>query len=118
MWEGGTDVSGTGMGGVFRDPTDQLFVWTYPFYRETQDKLISDLTPQGDITINDLELLALLDQIHIFMTRIQPLEHILTTVDNISVQSWPNMGSIRSATALIPVLGLQRFWQRCKCKCY
>ena len=106
------------MGGVFRDPTDQLFVWTYPFYRETQDKLISDLTPQGDITINDLELLALLDQIHIFMTRIQPLDHILTTVDNIDVQSWPNMGSIRSTTALIPVLGLQRFWRRCKCKCY
>ena len=46
--------------------------------------------------INNLELAALLVQIHLFATLVVPLSRIWTVVNNIEVQLWSNKGNIRS----------------------
>ena len=53
-WEGATDASETGMGGVCQDPGGQSFVWCYPFSMDTQAIIVTDMT------INDLEITTLL----------------------------------------------------------
>ena len=69
-----------------------------------QDRLISDTKPKGDMTINDLELSALLAQIQIFAPKMHPLVHIRTAVDNMEAQGWANRGSVSLATAFGPIL--------------
>ena len=103
-WEGTTDASGTGMGGVCKDPEGQWFVWRSPFSMDTQARLVSDTNPKGDVTINDLELSALLVQVHIFSPKIHTLSHIYTAVDNTVAQGWTKYGSVSSATVIGPIL--------------
>ena len=62
-WIGNTDASGSGMGEVCRDPDGQYFVWHFPFSQATQARLVSSSNPKVYVTINDLELGALLMQI-------------------------------------------------------
>ena len=72
-------------------------MWRYPFTWETKDRLVSDTNFKGYTTINDMELAALLDQIHLFSPKMQPLDHIRTAVDNMAAQEWDNRGSVSSA---------------------
>ena len=53
--------------------------------------------PTRDVTINELELGALLMQILIFAPRTAPLEHIHKYVDNMSAHVWENRSSVRIA---------------------
>ena len=69
---GTTDTSGSRMGGVFRDPEGQYFFWRSPFYLATQARLMSSFNPNGDVTINYLDIGALLMQLLLFPPRMAP----------------------------------------------
>ena len=54
--------------------------------------------------MNDLEMCAYLAQISLFCHRIPPMSHTLTRFNNTSMMGWPKHGSIRTATAVGPLL--------------
>ena len=66
--------------------------------------MVSSYNPTGDMTINDLELGALLMQILIFAPRMVPLSHIYTYVDNMAAHVWTNRGSVSTASSVGPIL--------------
>ena len=61
---------------------------------------MSSSKPTVDVTINYIELGALLMQILIFAPRIAPLEHIHTYVNNTAAQGWANRGSVSTASSV------------------
>ena len=103
-WEGATDNSGTGMGGVFQEPGGQWFAWSSQFPTETQSRLVLDTNPNGRVTINDLDIAALLTQVQIFAPNMDTLAHIQTAVDNTEAQGRDNHGSVRLAMAVGSIL--------------
>ena len=56
------------------------------------------------MSINDLELGALLMQILLFAPRMTPLAHIHTYVNNTAAQGWSNMDSFSTASSVGPIL--------------
>ncbi|GMI46218.1 hypothetical protein TrCOL_g1468 [Triparma columacea] len=58
---GYTDASGLGMGGHF-ELGDTTYVWRFPFGPEVTNSLIRQRGDGGSITINELELLAIVTQ--------------------------------------------------------
>ena len=92
------------MGGVCQDPEGQWFVWRSPFSEATQARLVTDTNPTGDVTINDLEITALLAQVLLFSPKMNTLAHIRKAVDKMAAQGWANRGSVSSATAVGPIL--------------
>ena len=92
------------MGGVFQDPTGQWLVWCSLFFAKTQNRLVSESVPQGDITINNLELAAFLVQHHLLAPRVIPLFHIRTVIDNTASQGWANRGRVISSCAVGAIL--------------
>ena len=54
--------------------------------------------------INDLELAYLLVQVHLPPSKINPLAHIHTSVDNMTKQGSSNRGSVRLDTSVVPIL--------------
>ena len=74
------------MGDVFQEPGGQWFAWRSQFPTETQSRLVLDTNPKGDVTINDLDIAALLTQVQIFAPKMDTLAHIQTAVDNTSAQ--------------------------------
>ena len=70
----------------------------------TQERLVYSSNPTRDVTINDLELGAMLIQLLLFAPRMAPLSHILTYVDNTASQGWSNRGSVRTASSVRPIL--------------
>ena len=103
-WIGTTDSPGSRMGGVCQDPDGQYFVWKYPFSLATQARLMPYSKPNGDVTINNLELGVLLMQLLIFVPRMVPLAHIYTYVNNTESQVWAKRGSVRTASSIRPIL--------------
>ena len=71
---------------------------------DTQDILLLYTTPTGGVTTNDLEIAALLTQVHIFAPKIHTLVHIHRDVDNTAAQRWEKGGSIIFEMAVIPTL--------------
>ena len=57
-----------------------------PLYPETQARLVSSSNPNRDVTINELDIGALLMHILIFVPRMESLAHIHTYVNNTGVQ--------------------------------
>ena len=53
-----------------------------------QHRIFTYIYPQDNIKINNMEVAALLDQIHLFVPRMNPLAHIFTVADNISAHGW------------------------------
>ena len=103
-----------GGGGGCQNLEYQLFVWYSPFSLSTQSRIVSSSNPKGDVTINNLELGALLMQLLIFPPRMAPLVHIHTYVNNISVHVWDNQGSIIRASEVGTILreiALAARWQ-------
>ena len=92
------------MGGVCQDPEGQWFVWSSPFSKVTQVRLVTDINPNGDVTINDLELATLLAQVLIFDPKMNTLTYIRTAVYNMEAQGLAKYGSVRLATAVSPIL--------------
>ena len=62
------------------------------------------MKPKGDVTINDLELAALFAQVQIFAPEMDTLSHICIAVENAAAQGWNNLGNVRTATAVGPIL--------------
>ena len=63
---GATDASGTGKGSVCHKPTGRWFFWKAALPLTNQACLVSFETPKGNISINNPELWAYLDQIALF----------------------------------------------------
>ena len=70
------------MVGVCQDPEGQYFVWQHPFYLATHSLMMSSSNPTIDVTVNEIELGALLMQLLIFAPRMVSLAHIHTYVNN------------------------------------
>ena len=66
--------------------------------------LVSNTNPKGEVTINDMDLAALLEQVYIFAQNIHTLAHIRTAVDKTAVQGCYKRGSVSSPTAVGPIL--------------
>ena len=103
-WIGTINALGSGMGGLCLDPEGKYFFWQTPFSLATQARLVSSSNPTGDVTINDLELGALLMQILIFAPRIATLAHIHTYVNNTEAKGWANRGRVSTASSVGPML--------------
>ena len=65
---------------------------------------MSSSNPTGDVTINNLDLGALLVNILLFASRMSPLAHIHTYVNNMAAQGWANRGSVRMASSVGNIL--------------
>ena len=85
-WIGTTNASGSVMVGVCRDPEGQYFVWNSHIFFTTQARLVYSSNSTGDVTINDLNIGALLMQILLFAPRMAPLAQIHTYVNNTATQ--------------------------------
>ena len=88
------------MGGVCQDPEGNYFVWRFPFSLSTQSLMVSYSNPTGYVTINDLELWALLMQILIFSQRMAPLAHIHTYINNTASQGWSTRGIVSTSSSV------------------
>ena len=85
------------MGGICQALDGQWFFCCSPFVVTTQARIFSYTTPQGGVTINNLELAALFAQVQLFAPMLDPLAHIPAAVDNTSAQGWDNRGSVSTA---------------------
>ena len=56
--------------------------------------------PLWDLTINNLDLAAYADHLHIFAPLMNPLYHIATKVENTAAEVWSKRGSSISSTAV------------------
>ena len=61
-----------------------------PFSEATQDRLVTDMNPNGDLTINGLELFDFFAQVQLFSPKIDTLSRIRTAVNNTTSQGWAN----------------------------
>ena len=92
------------MGGVCGDPEGQYSVWKSPFSLATQARLVYSSNHTGDVTINNLDLGAILMKLLIFAPKMAPLVHIHTYVDNTVAQRCYNIGSVSTASSVEPIL--------------
>ena len=99
-----TNASGSRMGGVCQDPEGQYFVCQSSFSLAIQARLVFPSKLNGYMTINDLELEAVLMQILIFAPRMVPLSHIHAYVNNTEAQGWANRGSVSTASSVGQIL--------------
>ena len=60
--------------------------------------MVSYSNPTGYVTINDLDIGALLMQLLIFSPRMAPLAHIHTYINNTAAQGWENKSSFSTAS--------------------
>ena len=52
--------------------------------------------PKRGITINILDLFIYVEQLHLFMPLVEPLDHVDTIVENTVAQGWSHIGRISS----------------------
>ena len=80
-----------GAGGVWISGSKNIrpAVWRVEWPADIQARLVSWSNPQGDLTINDLEMAGLLLQ-HLVLEQLVPLkhEHVAAWCDNTSTVSW------------------------------
>ena len=62
--------------------------------------MVSYSNPTEYVTINDLEIRALLMQLLIFSPRMAPLAHIHTYINNTAAQGWANKSSFSTASSV------------------
>ena len=70
------------MGGIFCISSGHTFVWMLPVGRTTSQRLLSDYNPDGNLTINDLDLVSYVVHLHIFVPLMVPLDLTATKVYN------------------------------------
>ena len=112
---GASDASGHGMGGVWlsRDPTVVPIVWRQPFTQPVRAALITSTTPNGTISISDLELAALVAHKAILADAYDIAERtIWIATDNRAALSWSQKGSSTAASASAYLLRLNALHQR------
>jgi hypothetical protein len=81
-------------------PTPQFVIWRQKFQADIQNALITSTNPMGTITINDLELLAMITGA-MLAAQHSTASHpsILSAADNTSAISWARKGSTTSTSA-------------------
>ena len=114
-WIGATDSSLTGMVGVCRSPNEDWHVWRLTFSTAIRAHILTDVNPNGFLTIKNLELAAYIVHLHLFAPSMAPLKHISTGVDNTATESWARQGSVSTATAIGPLLR-EAAWIICQAK--
>lgn len=77
----------------------------------TQSHWVSFSKLTGDVTINDLEIGALLMQLFIFDPRIFPLAPIHNYIDNTAAQGWADQGSVSTASVVGLILEISPWLQ-------
>jgi len=101
-----TDASKSGMGGFWvtapstDNPNGQYFLWRHAFDKTIQQALLTAENPAGTLTINDLELLAIITGAVLashHTTQLHP--SILLASDNVAAVSWVGKGSTTSISA-------------------
>jgi len=94
-----TDASGQGMGGFWRNHASNV-LWRSPFPNVIKTKLLTASNPTGTITINDLELAAIITGGTLAAQDTNILySNILLASDNIPAISWVTKGSTTCDTA-------------------
>ena len=76
------------MGGVCHIPNRDWHVWRLTFSTAIRANILTDKSPAGFLTINDLDLAAYIAHLHLLALHMAPLEHISTGVDNTATESW------------------------------
>ena len=91
------------MGGVCHSPTGDWHVWRLPFSTAIRANILTDKNPAGFLTINYLELAVYIAHLHLLASRMAPLYHISTGVDNTAAEIWARQASVSTATAIGPL---------------
>jgi hypothetical protein len=98
-----TDASQQGMGGAWSPvtaSTPRNFLWRSPFPSWIQRSIITQHNPNGTLSINDLELTALLVRATLAAQSSNvPYRHLLIGTDNTAACAWVNKGSTTSSSA-------------------
>ena len=112
---GFSDACKLGVGGIWSPGTDTCpyIVWQLERPLEIQRRLVTDDNPNGDISINDLELAGIVINFIVLETIMPSLQnkHIGTYCDNTSAVSWANkLRTSKSIPAawLLRLLGLRQ----------
>ena len=111
---GFSDACKLGAGGIWSPGTESCpyVVWKLEWPKDIQARLVTDDNPNGDISINDLELAGIVINfivLEIIMPSLQ-YKHVGTYCDNTSAVSWANkLRTSRSipAARLLRLLGLR-----------
>jgi hypothetical protein len=111
-----TDASKAGMGGFWvtapspTHPSGEYYLWRHAFSDTIKQALITADNPSGTVTINDLELMALITgAVLAAKTTTQPHPTILHAADNTAAIAWSSRGSTTSISA--PAFLLHHFGQ-------
>ena len=109
-----SDAAKAGCGGVWTSTTNEFtpIVWQIPFDSSIQDSFKCEQNPNGTITINDLELLAMVFSLIVLEQVVPSLKykHIGMFADNTSAVAWTHrMRTSKSLPAgrLLRFLGLR-----------
>lgn len=70
----------------------------------TAQRLLTEENPEGDITINDIDMAVYSSYLNIFAPLVEPLEHIYTKVENMSVGICKRRRRVSSTIAVGPLL--------------
>lgn len=94
---GTTDAARAGMGGVYFDPSEQGYVWRYPFPHDVQKDLVSTDNPSGRTTNSDLEHTGLLAQVSLMgVTHDIRYATVSNGSDNVAAVSRVRKGAVTS----------------------
>jgi hypothetical protein len=120
---GAADASGSGMGGVWLSPNQNLppFLWRLAFPTEVQASLVSTDHPHGTITNSDLELTAQVASLDLMVSNFDCRETTLATfTDNVSTRAWMRKGShttLGPSAYLLRLLSLHQRHHRYRSTC-
>ena len=113
---GASDACRDGMGGVWFHATDRSqppLLWRQPFTTAIQNALVTAENPRGDISISDLELMALIAHKDVLANHADIAEQtIWMATDNRAALSWSNKGSATSTAARAFLLCYNALHQR------
>ena len=87
-WFGATDACGHGLGGVYFDNKGTPYVWQLPLPQHLRESLRTWENPEGQLSINALELSAHVVQLLLKAPLMAPLEHTLDGTDSTSAFGW------------------------------
>jgi hypothetical protein len=87
------DALGHSMGDIFAGPGGIPYLWCHPWSPEEAARLVSSTNPNGNLSINDLELAGHIAQLWLALPRMTPLSAILSGSSNSMLIWWIWKGS-------------------------
>lgn len=115
-WVGASDACRDGMGGVWFHTTDQTqppIVWRQAYPSDVRDNLVTSDNPKGEVSISDLELLAMIAHKDVVAQHSEVAERTLwMATDNRAALLWSAKGSTTSVAARAYLLRYNALHQR------